>query len=814
MKNVLCLLIFTCAAYFSFAQSPASVTGKVITAGNKPLAASTVLLLSGKDSTIMKTAVTSNNGTFKIPSVVPGNYFLSITSIGYTKNVSAKFTVSPGQEYTATTMTLSQNATALATVTVSGKKPLIEVKADKTVFNVENSINATGSNAFELLQKSPGVSVDKDDNISLMGKNGVKIYIDGKPAQMGGSDLAAYLRSINSADIESIEMITNPSAKYDASGNAGIINIKLKKNKNYGLNGNVSTGANFGLTPKYNNSLSLNYRNKKINIFSNYSNNFGKYRNVMDLYRIQLDSIYDQHSYSISNNNSNNIKAGIDYTINKESTVGVVVNGNFYYGSSFSNSATVISPQNTEIPVSILYATNSIPSTRNNIDYNINYHFADTSGRELDAEADMITFKKTGTSFQPNYYRTPGTNDLIDSAVYTNYAPTDIKIYTAKIDYEQPFFKGKLGYGGKITDVKTNNIYNFYNVLNGANVKDSSLSNTFAYDENVKALYVNYNRSLGKKTTLQAGVRMENTQSTGNLVSETSQPDDIVKRNYTNFFPSGALTYILNAKNTFNLSYSRRIDRPGYQQLNPFEYKLDELTYNKGNPFLNPQYTNSFQLSHTFLYKYVTSINYSHIKDYFAQIIDTIGNATYLTPKNLAQQNIFSLNISAPITITKWWSVFASLNAYHSQYLANLGPGQNVNLKVDAFSLYAQQTFSIKKGPTFELSSYYSSPSVWAGTFKTNGIGFIDAGVQQKVLKGMGTIKLSFTDVFNTLRWTAFSNFGGSDINVSGHYESQQLKLNFSYRFGNKNVKAARQRKIANDEESKRLNSSGGLGNN
>jgi iron complex outermembrane receptor protein len=445
-------------------------------------------------------------------------------------------------------------------------------------------------------------------------------------------------------------MITNPSAKYDAAGNAGIINIRLKKNKNYGANGNVSSGINFGHTAKYNNSLSLNYRNKKISLFSNYSNDFGRNRNIFNLYRVQNDTTYDQHSYNINNNNTNNIKAGIDYSLSSKNTIGVMVTGNFYYGSGYTNSNTVISPDNTGIPNRILYASNTLPSTRNNIDYNVNYHFADTSGRTLDADADIITFKRRGTSFQPNYYRTPDTGVLLDEAIYRNNTPTDITIHTAKIDYEQPFYKGKLGYGGKITDVHTSNTFDFYDVNGNTEVKDVNLSNTFSYDENVKALYVNYNRPLSKKTTLQAGVRTENTQSKGNLVSEISQPDQVVKRSYTNFFPSGALTYMLNAKNTFNFSYSRRIDRPAYQQLNPFENKLDELTYQKGNPFLNPQYTNSFQLSHTFLYRYVTSISYSHIKDFFAQLIDTLGNKSFITQKNLAQQNIYSLNISAPVT--------------------------------------------------------------------------------------------------------------------------------------------------------------------
>ncbi|MEO6637623.1 MAG: outer membrane beta-barrel family protein, partial [Ginsengibacter sp.] len=751
-------------------------------------------------------------GGFKMLAIRPGSYLLSATSIGHAKNYSSKFTVAEGQEFTVSPLMLSQSSTSLTAVTVQAKKPMIEVRADKTVFNVESSINAIGSNAFELLQKSPGVSVDKDDNISMQGKNGVKIYIDGKPTQMGGGDLAAYLRSINSADIESIEMITNPSAKYDASGNAGIINIRLKKNKNYGLNGNIATGVGFGHTPKYNNSLSLNYRNKKTNLFSNYSNNFGKTRNLFNLYRIQGDTIYDQRSMNNNDNTSHNVKAGMDYYVNTKNVIGVMVTANFTDGTSAASSETIISPENTKLPTRILYASNDLPGSRNNVDYNINYRYADTTGKELNIDADLVNFRRRGTSYQPNYYRTPVTDILLESRIYRNNTPTDIDIYTAKIDYEQPFQKGKLGFGAKITDVKTKNTFDFFNVYNNTNVKDLARSNKFNYDENVRALYVNFNRPLSKKTTVQAGVRMENTKSEGDLISNTQQPDGNVKRNYTDFFPSGAITYVLNQKNTFNLNYSRRIDRPSYQNLNPFEDKLDELTYQKGNAFLRPQYTNSYQLSHTFLYRYVTSVSYSHIKDFFAQIIDTQQNRAFITQKNLATQNIYSLNISAPITITKWWSAFATFNGYHSAYKADFGGGKTINVNVDAFSLYTQQSFTVKKGPTFELTGFFNSPTVWGGTFKSQALGFVDVGVQQKVLKGAGNIKVSFTDVFKTLRWRGVSDFGGSHLEASGNWESQQLKINFSYRFGNKQVKAARQRKASAEDESKRLNSSGGIG--
>ena len=432
MKKITTVIVFSFSYFFSFAQNTAQVSGKITSDNNKPLSAATVSLLQAKDSSLVKTAITNNGGVFTILSVKAGSYFISTTSVGYSKNSSAIFKITSGEKYTAPSLSLSQSTKSLSAVTIQAKKPMIEVKADKTVFNVENSINATGSNAFELLQKSPGVTTDKDDNISMQGKNGVKIYIDGKPTQMGGADLAAYLRSINSADIESIEMITNPSAKYDASGNAGIINIRLKKNKNYGANGNIASGVAFGHTPKYNNSLSLNYRNKKINIFSNYSNNYGHYRNLFNLYRVQNDSAYDQHSINLNNNKSNNVKAGIDYYINSKNIIGVMVTANFNTSSSSTSSNTVISPNSTGVANRILYASNDLPGTRNNIDYDINYHYADTSGKTLDIDADLVNFHRTATSYQPNYYRDPFTNDLLDEKIYRNNTPTNIDIYTAK----------------------------------------------------------------------------------------------------------------------------------------------------------------------------------------------------------------------------------------------------------------------------------------------------------------------------------------------------------------------------------------------
>ncbi len=804
---------FLLSAFQTQAQNRAKITGAVKDAAGKPVPAATITLLRAADSSFVKAEVTDAAGVFSIEQVTAGSYFVAASSAGLQKTNSAIFSVKDGEDLKLPSLALQAGGTQLKGVTVTGsyKKPMIEVKADKTVFNVESSINATGSNAMELLQKSPGVVVDKDDNISMKGKNGVRIYVDGRPTQLDNKDLAAYLRGINSADIESIEMISNPSAKYDASGNAGIINIRLKKNKKYGLNGNIAAGLSFGITPKTNGSFSLNYRNKKINLFGNYSNNWGDNQNDINLYRVQADSLYDQKGTNINGGWGHNFKTGIDIYASKKSTLGFIVTGNVNNNTAENSSRTPISPVGTKVPNQVLFATNSLPGHTTNLNFNFNYRYADSVGREFNFDADYGTYNGRISSYQPNYYRQPNTGTLLFERIYRNNTPTDIRIYTAKFDYEQPWLKGKIGFGAKYSNVATDNTFDFFDVIGGVSYKNTTRSNKFKYTENVNAAYVNYNRQLNQRWGIQAGLRVENTQSEGVLESATNQNDKNVKRSYTDPFPSAAITFNASQKHAFNLTYSRRIDRPGYQDLNPFENKLDELTYQKGNAFLKPQYTNSIELTHTFLYRFNTTIGYSRIKDFSSQIIDTAdGTRAFITQKNLASQDIYSINFALPFQFTKWWSLFVNVNAFHSAYKARFDDGKRINLSVNSMSLYGQQSFTIKQGLTAEVSGWYSAPTIWGGTFKSAAMGGIDVGVQQQVLKNQGTIKLAVTDILRTMRWRGISDFGGSYINANGGWESRQLRINFSYRFGNKQVKAARQRNRGNEDESKRIKSGGG----
>ena len=805
MAVLLCLFSYS----FTLNAHESELSGVVFNDQNAPLAYATIALLNAVDSTLIKGAYSDEAGKYVFNQLPAGDYIIKYAFIGMEDQWSDKIQLTEKETRVLPPMTLREAGNELKTVTITYKKPLIEVKADKTVFNVEGSSILTNTNALDLLRKAPGVVVDKDDNITLKGKSGIQVYIDNKPTQLDATDLAVLLKSIQSGDIEAIELITNPSAKYDAAGSGGIINIRLKKNKAYGTNANINLGLSYGITPKLEGSLGFNHRNKKVNVFGNVSHYRGQYENVLNLYRIQNDTIYDQHGVNINSNNNYNFKLGTDYQLNDRHTLGFLVNGNIGKGDWSSSSKTHISDQATTTLQKVLIASNEIPDDRFRVNYNINYRFADTSGTVLTMDFDYGQFRNRANSYQPNYYKDPTENITLEEKIYRNNTPLNIDIYTAKSDYEFPLLKGKGGAGIKSAFVKTDNSFQFFDVVDGQSILDETRSNHFVYTENVNAAYLNYNRQW-QKWSIQAGLRAEQTISHGVLESMNDQGNNDVKRNYLDFFPSAGITYSVNEKHQLGLNYTRRIDRPSYQDLNPFENKLDELTYEKGNAFLQPQYSQNLELSHTYNYSLTTTIAYSHTTDIIVQIIDTIrGNASFITQQNLAEQDIAGLNISSPLPLAKWWNGYLSLGTNYVTNYADFGPGKQQRLSIWSVNMYQQHTFSLPKGWSLELSGWYNSPTVW-GTLKTKAMASIDAGLKKSILRDKGNLSIALSDIFLTQKWSGISDFGGVYLNASGRRESRQLKVNFSYRFGNTQVKAVRQHKSGMEEEQGRIKSDRG----
>ncbi|HEU0065149.1 MAG TPA: TonB-dependent receptor, partial [Flavisolibacter sp.] len=705
----------------------------------------------------------------------------------------------------------------LKNVVITAQKPIVEVRADKTILNVEGTINSVGQDAMELLRKSPGVTIDKDDNITLAGKNGVQVYIDGRQTPLSGQDLANYLRSLQSSQIESIELITNPSAKYDAAGNAGIINIRLKKNKSFGTNGSVNAGYNIGTYAKYNAGFSLNYRNKSVNLFGNYNYNQGLNENNLTLYRTVLDSLFNQKTSTRFDNKSHNFKAGADFFLDKMNTIGVMVNGTFSEPVITTFSTTPISYIPTGTVNRILVANNSSTLKRNNINFNLNYSYQGKDGKSLVVNADHGTYDINSDQYQPNYYFDPSGQTEISNVIYQMIAPTTININSAKADWEDNVGKGKLGLGAKTAFVNADNDFQRYNVFGSGKELDKDRSNRFRYTENINAGYINYNRAF-KGFMIQGGLRVENTTSEGRSNGLKYSPngyinyDSSFNRSYTDLFPSAAITFNKNPMSQLGFTYSRRIDRPNYQDLNPFEFKLDEYTFMKGNINLRPQYTNSFGVTHTYKYRLTTAINYSHVKDLFTQLVDTSeGSKAFLSKKNLATEDIVSLNVSYPFQY-KSYSVFGNVNTFYSHYVADFGSGRMINLNVAALNFFMQNSLKIKKTWTAELTAFYNSPQVYQGTFKAKALWSIDAGLQKSIMNGKGNIKAALSDIFHTLKFDAESDFAGQVTKPVARWESRQFKINFTYRFGSNQVKAARQRTTGAEDETKRVQSgSGGI---
>jgi iron complex outermembrane recepter protein len=809
------ILSFAASLLVTFASAQ-QISGVATDAGGKPLGGTTVSLI--KDSAVLKLAVTTENGAYSFNGIKEGTYRISASHVSHQPVFSAPFTVN-GADVKVPNLVMEKAAADLKGVTVTSKKPLIEVKADRTILNVEGTINATGSDALDLLRKSPGVMVDKDENLSLSGKNGVQVYIDNRPSPLAGQELANYLKTLQSSQIESIEIITNPSAKYEAAGNAGIINIRLKKNKAFGTNGSVNAGVNFGFYPKYNGGFSLNHRNRNINIYGNYNYSNGRNRNKIALVRSVGDTLFNQKGTINFNNDAHNFKIGADYTLNKKSSFGVIINGTIAMPEITNDGRTEIIYAPTSTIDRILLANNNTDMRRDNVNFNLNYNYTGTDGKSLVLNADHGYYDIKSNQLQPNYYFTPG-GAPISSVIYRMIAPTEIKISSMKADYEQNFAKGKLGLGGKVSMVNTDNNFQRFNVVSGSDELDKDRSNRFKYQEDIYAAYANFNRAF-KGGMLQVGVRMEHTKSEG---VSTGQKDNgggyedtrsTFDRDYTDFVPSAAITFNKNPMKQWSFTYSRRIDRPAYQDLNPFEFKLDEYTFQKGNTTLKPQYTNSFGITHTYKYKLTATLNYSHVKDIFTMLIDTAEKSkAFITKENLATQDIVSLNISYPF-MYKDFMAYINVNTFYSDYKADFGPGRDVDLQAFGLSVVNQNTikFGKTKAWTAEMTTIYNAPTVMQGAFKTKSMFGMDLGLQKQILKTKGTVKLAYSDLFNTFRFRATNEFGGQKTNVTARWESQQVKLSFSWRFGNNQVKAAKQKNAGSDDENKRTQGGGaGLG--
>lgn len=818
LRGLLAALFFIACSPFVFSQK---ISGSVTDASRQPQGFATVTLHKAQDSTLVKGAVCDADGRFDLENMPAGRYFVRAQILGFQQSESEKFDFGTA-DVKVPPMVLKASSTALREVSVVAQKPLIEVKADKLVFNVDASPTNSGLNALELLRKSPGVSLDQNDNISLKGRQNVMVQINGKLTPMSGQDLAQYLRSLNSSDVETIEIIGTPGAKYDAEGNAGIINLRLRKDKRFGTNGSLSLGFYQGITPKGDASLSLNHRDRKLNLFGSASMYRGKSQNSMHLDNRVNGNRFDQQQNSFWFARPNNARVGADYTLNSRHTIGALVTGGVFLPNNGSRSRTDIGNFAENRVDSLLVAENEGRMLNWNSTFNLNYKFTDTSGTELSIDADYGLYRDSQTVLNQNFYRDAENINTLKSSAFRMNMPRDIDIRSIKADYERPIRLwgkrqgGKLGAGAKFSDVATDNTFNFFKVLNGTDVFDTEQSNTFQYRERIAAGYLNLNTQV-RKLTLQAGLRAEHTDAHGELSAYQSLDYPVVDTAYLSLFPSAAVGYQVGKNHQVNFSYRRSIDRPRYQDLNPFQFRIDELSYRRGNPAIRPQFTHTAELGWTLWQRVNVSASYARTRYAFANISDqevdpkTGQQRFFIQIRNLATRQNMGFTINTPIPVAKWWN--GNLNFWYNRSIiqADYGGGRTLDVRVNGGGFWTQQVFTLSKTLTTEASGWFNWGGLW-GAYVNRPQGVMDIGMTKRLWDGKGTLRVSFSDVWHTARWSSFTELGSLYIDANGTWEGQQFKVNMTYRFGNNNVKNARRRSTGADEESKRANDGGGGG--
>ena len=790
------------------AQS-ASIQGQLQDAAGDPVVFANVILYSAADSSIQKVEASDEAGIFQMQGIKAGNYNLKVTYVGVADLWKTSINLEEEQALDLGLLSFAPAAVDLAEATVTASRAMVEIKPDRTVFNVEGTINSVGSDALSLLRKAPAVTVDNNDNINVLGRSGVLLYVDGKRLPLTGQDLSNYLQNLPAEQIDRIDIITNPGARYEAEGNAGIIDIRLKKDKNLGANGTFNGTHSQGRYGRSNVGVSGNYRNEKMNAFATVGLAGGTNYNDIVFESTQNGIQLNESNHMVNSWNNYNYRLGTDFFLGEQHTLGFLLSGRKMNGDRDMFNRIAIADQDTPSKVdSVLIANTISDDTRRQNTYNLNYRFDNKKGQSLNIDLDYGKYDNDSERFQPNRYFDAAEDEVLTEITNSFDTPTDIDIYTFKVDYENQLFGGKLGIGSKLSRVVSDNTFLFFDVTDGATVQNNRRSNRFEYEENVYAGYISYARALGEKWNFTAGLRAEQTDATGDLqafLPELMEPP--VELNYLSWFPSAGLTWQVAPQHSLALNYGRRINRPDYNVLNPFNNQLSQLSYEKGNPFLSPEIVNNVELGYTLKYRYNFKLGYSRTADQITRLIapdDFDPRANFITWANLAKQTTYSFNLSAPVQVTKGWNAYFNFSASHLDNQADYGEGAVVDIQAFTYSIYQQHTFDLPAKFKGEISGYYAGPGIWGGVFEYESSWSLDLGLQRKFFQDRLNVRLSVSDLFYETGWDGISIFDGLVSEGYGRWDSRRASLSLSYRFGNQNVKS-RNRKTGIEDEAGRV---------
>jgi iron complex outermembrane receptor protein len=798
--HILSLIIAGTAITFAqTAKFTGCISGSLFDENGKPMDYATVSLLDSQDSSIVKETLSNEQGVYNFDHINTGTYLIKVTMVGYGMIITKAFTVTENQSnITVPVLKMSPGNHVLSTVNIAGSKPLVEHNGDKTVINVEGSVLSAGNSAMDILERTPGVIIDKDDNISLNGRQGVSVMVNGKLTYLTPAQLATLLRSTDGNTIKSIEIITNPSAKYDASGNAGIINIELKKGIREGTNGSIVAGAGYGKYGKDNETISLNHKQGNLNLFGSFSHLDDKHDINVNLRRIVVDSAnttyFNQYSSSVKQDNNNSYRLGADYDLSPKNRIGALISGYFNGENDDDSDNTYIGPDFSRADSS-LHTSAADHQTFHNISFNLNDTYKiDTAGQELSADLDHSKFLNNANAGYATDFFLPNGSILHPGSFLGNGAPSTIGIRTAKTDYLNSITKSlKLETGLKFSDVKTDN-----DLLQTTDASMPYINeNHFIYDEKIGAGYISLSKDYSDYS-IKAGLRAEYTRS--NSTADSVNILQYHSNHYLDLFPSLFISHKIDDKNEVNVSYGRRIDRPQYDNLNPFTYHFDPYTYLQGNPYLRPQYASNFQFNYTYDHNITLTLGYTHLKDMIANVpvTDPAAKIAYAIPENLQSQNSLSMNVFASYTLAKWWEGNINMNGVYNDVMSDRLNGVGYSANKATLIVRVTETFTPVKGFKAEITSAYQSPVIF-GVFNLSAQHWTDAGISHSFADKSLNVKLSVSDVFNTHHFVNTVIFGSDNLVARVNAETQVAHLTLTYNFGNGKIKSSEHQTGAED---------------
>jgi len=800
-----CLLTVFIAVSYNSARAQAissAIHGKIQIENSSPADAATIVLLESKDSSIVKSTISNQQGVFSFNGLEAGNYLLFITKLNYAKKYSGPYYVPDGKTTDAGVITIYATARQLSEVSITGKKDFVEVRKDKTVLNVEQNVMAAGGSLYDVLTTSPGVKLVHDEILYRGGQKAL-IAIDGKPVLLSGDELINFLKNYQSSSIGQIELINNPGGKYEASAAGGLINIILKKKKELGSYASVTASGGYG--QKYKSGIGFNYnlRTEKLNLFASYGfqDNKTPHTIMNDRTIFEGGQLYDfnlNYEADLKTIN-NNFSVGADYQLTKGQTIGFLVNG-------FDNNITINKKNVTVISTnglrdSSINTQSAISRDINNISYNLNYSAnLDKAGNSvITADADYSNYHRhSAENLQNNFFDAAGQAES-NSIFYQDNSPSHITIKSAGLDFRQTLSKSThFDAGIKTSRVNSDNQIGFDSLVNRTYVPVADLTDHFIYDERIDAAYLQFQTRINK-TSLSVSLRGENTENSAISVKPNHKADT----SYFNLFPIVQLSQELSKNNQLTAFYTRSINRPNYQDLNPFVGYVDKYYYSTGNPFLKPDYINTYEISDLVMNRYKVSLDMVITDNYWNTVFEQDDVTKIYTSKkaNLGTRYQYQVKFDIPVDITSWWNATASIDAFHEKYVYS--NDTLATKQTNGVTINLNQSFKITPRLSLQWVNYYESPTYYIiSQYKT--LYYMDAGIAYSIFQNQGSLRLAASDMFNTHYNMYHSNFANLNITEKDKLGSRFVIATFTYRFGTSSSK----RRNNNSDEQRRLGGS------